>query len=320
MNILVTGTAGFIGSHLVDRLLTAGYKVIGIDNFNDYYDPAIKEANIQEHLTNSGYQLYRIDITDEAAMQSIFDKHNIDLVVHLAARAGVRPSIKQPQLYNRVNLIGTTNILELMRKSKISKLVFASSSSVYGNNEKVPFSEEDIVDFPISPYAATKKAGELLCHTYHHLYGLDIFCLRLFTVYGPRQRPEMAISKFTRLILEEEILPIYSEGKSSRDYTYIDDIIDGIMASIKRVEGYEILNIGGSDPIQLMDLVHLLEEVIGKKAELDLLPDQPGDVRTTYADIQKAKRLLDYAPDYPIKKGLEQYVEWYLHSANRELL
>ncbi|MBC7333864.1 MAG: NAD-dependent epimerase/dehydratase family protein, partial [Actinobacteria bacterium] len=258
MNILVTGGAGFIGSHLCEKLLSLGHRVLCIDNFNDFYSPSIKRNNIKGVLTNPDFKLFEVDILNQSEINNIFSSYPIDLVIHLAARAGVRPSIAQPLLYEKVNVIGTLNILEACKYNKINKLIFASSSSVYGGSKKIPFSEEDRVDFPISPYASTKKSGELICYTYYHLYSIETICVRFFTVYGPRQRPEMAIHKFTRQIFNKEPIEVYGDGSSSRDYTYIDDIINGIVNMINKVQGYEIVNLGNSYPVKLLELIHLL--------------------------------------------------------------
>ena len=244
-------------------------------------------------------------------MEKIFSETNIDIVIHLAARAGVRLSIEKPLLYERVNIMGTINLLECCKKYNISKFIFASSSSVYGGNKKIPFSEKDNVDHPVSPYAATKKAGELICYTYHDLYKISIFCLRFFTVYGPRQRPEMAIHKFTRQILDGEKIEIYGDGSSSRDYTYIDDVISGVVNSLDRIKGFEIINLGNSNTIKLIDLVRLIEAVTGEKASLKFLNNQPGDVFITYADIRKAIKMLKYSPKTNIEEGLIKFIKWY---------
>jgi UDP-glucuronate 4-epimerase len=313
-NLLITGGAGFIGSNLIEELLGSGRffkNIICIDDFNDYYDPKIKYGNISGFRDDPGFILYEADITDLPAINDIFKKHSIDMVIHLAARAGVRPSIKNPGLYWEVNIGGTLNLLELCREYGVKKFIFASSSSVYGNNKKTPFSEEDCVDFPISPYAATKKSGELLCYNYHHLYNISVFCLRFFTVYGPRQRPEMAIHKFTRLIDSGTEVPVYGRGDSSRDYTYIDDIVSGLEESIKIVKGYEIINLGNSKPVKLLDLIRIIEENIGKKAIIREINSQPGDVDTTFADITRAKKLLKYSPETALESGIRKFVKWF---------
>ncbi|HDQ44727.1 MAG TPA: NAD-dependent epimerase/dehydratase family protein [bacterium] len=311
MRILVTGGAGFIGSHLCETLLDEGHQIVCVDDFNDYYDPRLKRENIQNILKNPNYSLYESDILNYEAMESIFADYGFDIVVHLAARAGVRPSIQQPRLYQKVNVEGTVNLLDLCVRHRVPGMVMASSSSVYGNNRKVPFSENDPVDHPISPYAATKKACELIGYTYHALYGLSVTCLRFFTVYGPRQRPDMAIHKFTRLIDEGKPVPFYGDGTSRRDYTYITDIIQGIRQSIARCEGYHIFNLGESRTISLEDLISLIESNLGKKAVLKKMSGQPGDVNITYADISLAKRVLDYRPSVSIEEGISLYTEWY---------
>ena len=311
MNILVTGGAGFIGSNLCRRLLKNGDKITCIDNFNSFYNPEIKENNISSFKDDRNFSLIRADILNKEILKNIFENTKIDAVVHLAAMAGVRPSIQNPLLYEKVNIEGTINILECMKEAKIKKLIFASSSSVYGGNTKTPFSEEDKVDNPVSPYAATKKAGELICYTYSHLFKLDTFCLRFFTVYGPGQRPEMAIHKFTRQIFNSEKIAVYGDGSSSRDYTYIDDIIKGITASIEKVKGYEIINLGNSHPSKLIDLITLIENISGKKAELIYEDNKPGDVFTTFADIKKASDVLSFKPDTSLKEGLNKFILWY---------
>lgn len=318
MKILITGGAGFIGSHLAEKLLALNYAVINVDNFNDYYDPAIKESNIKKAQTSDNYQLFKMDITDFESLEHIFQTQTIDVIIHLAARAGVRPSIQQPFLYNKVNIEGTLNLLELSKKYKVEKFLFASSSSVYGNNTKVPFSEKDNVDYPVSPYAATKKAGELLCYNYHHLYGLKCACLRFFTVYGPRQRPEMAIHKFTRLIQEQKELPVFNNGECLRDFTYIDDIIQGILNILHSDFTYDIINLGESATISTKELILLIEKELNKQARINFLPPQPGDVEKTYADITHAKTNYKYKPAYPISKGIKNFIHWYL--ANTELV
>ena len=316
-SILVTGGAGFIGSHLVDRLLPEGHRITVLDNFNDFYDPAIKRANIRAHLDHDGYNLVEGDICDSRAVDSCFEIGQFDQLIHLAAMAGVRPSIARPVLYQQVNLIGTMNLLEACRRYDVGRLVFASSSSVYGNNEKVPFSETDPVDNPISPYASTKKSGELMAYTYHHLYGIHTVCLRFFTVYGPCQRPEMAIHLFTDRVFHGQPIHMFGNGTSRRDYTYIDDIVDGIMSSRAREFDYEVFNLGRSDTVELTDLVQKIERNLGKKAEIVGEPDQPGDVDQTYADITKARTMLDYEPKVSIDQGLERFVDWYKNQRRR---
>ncbi len=309
MRVLVTGAAGFIGSHLCERLVANGCTVVGVDNFDDFYDPRIKRRNIADCLENNNFQLFEADIRDSAAMDKVVGE-DVETIVHLAAKAGVRPSIAQPLLYNDVNINGTMVLLELAKKRQIDKFIFASSSSVYGNNEKVPFSEDDNVDFPISPYAATKKAGELICHTYHHLCGMSVTCLRFFTVYGPRQRPDLAIHKFARLIELGESIPVYGDGSAMRDFTYIDDIIDGTVSAIDKCGGFNIYNLGESRPIKVNDLIAEIENALGKKAVKGYLPPQPGDVERTYADVTRAGKDLAYNPKADIRTGLANFTEW----------
>ncbi len=311
MTIMVTGCAGFIGSHMIDKLLDMGKTVVGIDNFDQFYDPSIKIKNIEHNLDNKNFIFYRADIREKTQMEKIFHDNEIDTLIHLAARAGVRPSIQDPLLYEDVNVRGTINLLELGRKHNIRKLIFGSSSSLYGTNEEIPFREDDPVDKAISPYAASKKACETFCYTYHHLYGIPIISLRFFTVYGPRQRPEMAIHKFTRLIDQGKIIEMYGDGKSRRDYTYISDIVDGIMAAVDKKMGYEIINLGNSNVVELRRLIHLIEKNLGKSATIKKLPDQPGDVPVTYADISKAQKILGYKPKVRIDEGIENFVNWY---------
>jgi UDP-glucuronate 4-epimerase len=312
-SILVTGGAGFIGSHLCEQLLKEGYHVICLDNFDNFYDPHIKMINIEEVRKKHPGQFTLItgDIRNPEHLKEAFKKNRIDLVVHLAARAGVRPSIADPLLYQDVNIRGTIVILEACKKYGLKDFIFASSSSVYGENQRVPFSEEDLNIQPISPYGATKRAGELLCYSYHNLYGINIACLRIFTAYGPRQRPEMAIHKFTRLIDQGEEIPMYGDGSSQRDYTYIDDLIEGIIAVIHRHKGYEIYNLGESQTTSLKELIHLIEGSLGKKANIQVLEPQPGDVSLTHADITKAKRLLGYQPKFKMEKGIKRFMDWY---------
>ncbi len=309
MKAVVTGAAGFIGSHLSERLLCDGWTVVGVDNFDGFYDPRVKRRNIAGCLSNRNFQLIEGDIRDQSAMaKAVAD--DTDVIVHLAARAGVRPSVAEPALYADVNINGTVVLLEIAKERHVGRFVFASSSSVYGNNRKVPFSESDNVDFPISPYAATKKAGELICHTYHHLHGTAITCLRFFTVYGPRQRPDLAIHKFGRLIEAGQPVPIFGDGTMMRDFTYIDDIIGGTVAAIDKCTGYEIYNLGESQPISVNDLVAELENALGKKAIREYLPPQPGDVDRTYADIARAEKYLGYRPATNIQTGLARFVTW----------
>jgi len=320
---IISGASGFIGSHLSEALLQRRTKIINIDNFNDYYDPQIKRNNVREtreflnnnRLSEDQYIVEEGDIRDIDFLNRVFEQHKVDAVVHLAACAGVRPSIQDPVLYTDVNINGTVNLLEMCKKYNVKQFVFASSSSVYGNNEKVPFSEEDVVDYPISPYAATKKAGELLCHTYHSLYNINMACLRFFTVYGPRQRPDLAIHKFTKLISKGKPIPYYGDGSTERDYTYIEDIIDGVVKALEWAgEGkgkYEVFNLGESNTIRLSRMVAAIEDALGKKAIINQLPMQPGDVNRTFADISKAKRILGYQPKWHFEDGIAQFVRWF---------
>ncbi len=332
---LITGGAGFIGSHLCEKLLKSGNRVINIDNFCDFYSPEIKIRNlfnslgkksieefkgksfkeIKDDVDSDSYKLYVNDIRDINAMEEIFKENKIDGVIHLAAMAGVRPSIENPILYEEVNVKGTMNILEMCKKYGIKKFICASSSSVYGNNEKVPFSENDIVDFAISPYAATKKSCEVIGHSYYHLYNIDMIMLRFFTVFGPRQRPDLAIHKFTKIIESGKELPFYGDGTTERDYTYIEDIMDGILKSIKYIEEnssvYEILNLGESKTITLSKMVTTIEDSLGIKANIKRMEMQPGDVNRTFADITKAKELIGYNPQTKFEDGIDEFVKWY---------
>ena len=342
MRYLVTGGSGFIGSHLVEHLLKNRHSVINIDNFDDFYDYKIKIRNTLESVGKSfefsfhnkehdiqklifetstkHYQIYYQDIRDKEGLEKIFAKHKIDGVIHLAALAGVRPSIEKPLEYEEVNVKGTMNLWELCKEFKIKKIICASSSSIYGNNIKIPFSETDNVDRPISPYAATKKCTEILGHVYHHLYGINMIHLRFFTVYGPRQRPDLAIHKFSKHISENRIVPFYGDGSTSRDYTYIDDIIDGIMKSIhyleKNNEVYEIINLGENEVITLEEMLAAIEENLEKKAQKKLLPIQAGDVHKTNADITKAKTLIGYHPTTRFQNGIKKFVEWFLRNGS----
>jgi len=316
MRFLVTGGAGFIGSHLCERLIQKDHFVVCLDNFNNYYPLKIKRRNIQSLISQKRFRLIEGDILDWKLLEKVYHKDQFDVVVHLAARAGVRPSIQNPQLYQKVNIEGTVNLLEISAQRGISKFIFASSSSVYGNNAKVPFSEEDRVDFPISPYAATKKACELLAYTYHSLRSLPVTCLRFFTVYGPRQRPDMAIHKFTKLITQGEEIPLFGDGTSRRDYTYITDIIDGVEKAIEKCDGFRIYNLGESQTVELNVLIRLLEEVVGKPAKIKRLPDQQGDAAVTYADVSKARRELGYSPHVSIQEGIPKFVEWFIQESD----
>jgi UDP-glucuronate 4-epimerase len=324
---LVTGGAGFIGSNLCDYLLKNNHKIIIIDNFNNFYNPEIKRNNISEikalmitsNIDHGNLMIEEGDLRDNDFLTKVFNFYKIDIVIHLAAMAGVRPSIIDPLLYDEVNIKGTLNLLDLCNKFGINKFIFASSSSVYGNNKKLPFTESDSVDFPISPYAATKKSGELLCHVYSHLYGINIACLRFFTVYGPRQRPDLAIYKFTKRMLEQEEIYIFGDGTTERDYTYIDDIIQGIDKAISwsstGSHKYEVFNLGRSDTIKLSYMVKRLECEIGIKANIKYVPMQPGDVTITYADILKSKEILGYNPLVKFDDGISKFVKWFLTSS-----
>ena len=312
-NILITGGAGFIGSHLVDHLLgESGWRVTVIDDFNDFYDPSIKRENVETHRSDPNFELVEADIRDREGLRRALGETNFECIVHLAARAGVRPSLKEPHLYLETNVNGTMNLLEFARSSGTKQFIFGSSSSVYGINNKVPFSEDDPIFNPISPYAATKAAGELICHSYAHLYDLRIVCLRFFTVYGARQRPDLAIHKFAKLITAGKPIPVFGDGTTRRDYTYIDDIIAGVRAAIDYDQSnYEIINLGESRTVELRELISLLEDALGRRAEIDWQPMQPGDVPQTFADITKARRLLGYNPQTQIEEGIKRFVEWF---------
>jgi len=309
MKILVTGGAGFIGSNLCDRLLGLGHKVICIDNLNDYYSPKRKEKNIEHNLNNKNFEFHKTDIEDKDSLKRIFENNKIDIVVHIAARAGVRPSLENPDIYFKTNVIGTLNVLELCRQFNI-KMVFASSSSIYGNN-KIPFSENEPAEEQISPYGTTKRIGERLCEMYSNLYNLNIICLRFFTVYGPRGRPDMAPYIFTKNILEGKKIGIFGDGSSQRDYTFIEDITDGIVSAMKKDIKFEIINLGDSKPVLLKDFIALIEKITGRKAIIENLPEQKGDMKATYADISKAKELLGYEPKVSIEEGMKKFIEWY---------
>lgn len=310
MNIFLTGGAGFIGSHLAESLLKQRHSVICIDNFDPFYDHPIKERNLTFSLNHRNFHFIEGDIRDKGLLSEIFSTDNIDLIVHLAAKAGVRPSVENPQEYFDVNINGTINILEQAEKHGIKKMIFASSSSVYGNNDKVPFEESDFVDHPISPYAASKKSGELLCYTYHSLFDMDISCLRFFTVYGPRQRPDLAIHKFARLILNNKPVPVYGDGSFKRDFTYIDDTVSGINQAIKHLKGFNVFNFGNSRTISVLEMVKELEKRLDKKAIIDFKDEQLGDVKLTYADISKSKKIIGYNPKVDFKMGIKNFVNW----------
>ena len=309
--ILITGGAGFIGSHLAERLLDAGRRVVVLDSFDTFYDPSLKRANVAAVLGRGGYRLVEGDIRDAAVLEALFAAERPETVVHLAARAGVRPSLADPVLYSSVNLDGTTRLLEACRRHGTRRFIFGSSSSVYGNNPKVPFAEADPVDHPISPYAATKKAGELLCHVYHRLCGMDVACLRFFTVYGPRQRPEMAIRRFTALLTAGQEIEQYGDGSSARDYTYVTDIVEGIERAIERVSGYRVWNLGGSRTVSLAELVRKIADGMGRTPRVRQLPPQPGDVERTWADISRARADLGWEPRIDIDRGLRLFLEWF---------
>ena len=318
MKIIVTGSAGFIGSHLCEKLIK-NHDVIGVDNFCDFYSPDLKEKNLENLVKSEKFQLARVDIRDQVSLEKIFQNNKIDTVIHLAAMAGVRPSLENPKLYNEVNISGTLNLLECCKKFNIKKFLFASSSSVYGNNKKVPFAEDDVVDFPISFYASTKKSGELICYTYHHLYQISVACLRFFTVYGSRQRPDLAIRKFTELISEDQPISMFGDGSTKRDYTYIDDIVDGICKAldfINKNEAYEIFNLGESQTISLKNMISTIEKALGKKAIIERKPMQPGDVYQTYANITKSKKILGYNPQTDFETGIRKFIEWYKEETN----
>ena len=309
--VLVTGGAGFIGSHLVEALCARGDQVVCLDNFDDYYDPALKRIYLEEIEEHEHFRLIEGDIRDRTLLLRLGDTYSFDAIIHLAARAGVRPSIEQPELYADVNLAGTSNVLELARKFDIKKFVFASSSSVYGERTQVPFREVDPVDHPVSPYAATKKGGELLCHTYHYLHDIDVACLRFFTVYGPRQRPEMAIHKFTRMIHKGDPVPMYGDGSARRDYTYVHDIVQGIVRALDDNRGYNIYNLGNHQMVTLWETIHRIGEALEIQPQILSLPQQPGDVSTTCADIRFAQETLGYDPATRFEDGILHFVNWY---------
>ena len=313
MNFLVTGGAGFIGSHVCERLLGQGHSVTVVDDLNPFYEPALKQANLDSLARAGGnrFQFRNCDITERPALDSLFAGARFDQVIHLAARAGVRPSLEQPALYQRVNVEGTANVLEAARLNGVRKFVLASSSSVYGVNSKVPFSENDPIFRPISPYAASKLACEALGHVYHHLYGCDVVMLRFFTVYGPRQRPDLAIHKFAKLMHTQKPIPVFGDGSTARDYTYVDDIVDGVMACTGRNFGFEIFNLGESRTVTLTELIDLLQKALGIEALIERQPVQPGDVPITFANVEKARRRLEYNPSTSMEDGLKRFAEWF---------
>ncbi|MBT5022273.1 NAD-dependent epimerase/dehydratase family protein [Candidatus Woesearchaeota archaeon] len=319
MRILVTGGAGFIGSHTCDELLKQNHKVMCLDNFNDYYNSDFKEENIAHNLNNPNFKLIRADITNYASLEQIFKQHSPEKIIHLAARAGVRPSIEDPFIYEQTNVRGTLNLLELSKIYSVKQFIFASSSSVYGCNEKVPFAESDHTRNPVSPYAATKKSGEVLCHTYSKLYKIPTTCLRFFTVYGPGGRPDMAPYMFTKLIYENKPIKKFGNGTTKRDYTFVSDIVQGIISSLDHEFKYEIFNLGNNHTVKLNYFIEIIEGLVGKKAVIDQHPMQPGDVPITYADLTKSKKLLGYNPTTSIEKGLKIFVDWFLQNrANRD--
>jgi UDP-glucuronate 4-epimerase len=309
--ILVTGGAGFIGSHLAERLLEAGRRVVALDNFDPFYDPAIKRRNVAGVEKHPRYRLVEGDIRDEAAVEELFAAERFEAVVHLAARAGVRPSIEQPGLYASVNVVGTTTLLEAARRHRVERFLFGSSSSVYGDNAKVPFAEDDPADRPISPYGATKKAGEVLCHSFHHLTGMKVACLRFFTVFGPRQRPEMAIHKFARLLAAGKPVDQYGDGSSARDYTYVSDIVEGILLALERTSGYHVWNLGGAHTTRLDELVRKIADGLGVPPRARRLAAQPGDVARTWADVRRAEVELGWTPRVTLDGGLQRFLEWF---------
>ncbi len=318
-NILLTGGAGFIGSHLAERLLGEGlWNLTIVDDLNDFYSPVIKRANLEAIGRTGEFRFREADIRSPENLAQIFDDGSFDIIVHLAARAGVRPSLKEPRLYAETNINGTLNLLELARDHDIGQFVFGSSSSVYGINEKVPFAEDDPIRNPISPYASTKAAGELICHTYSHLFDIRTVCLRFFTVYGARQRPDLAIHKFSRLIRDGKPIQLFGDGTTRRDYTYIDDIISGVRAAMDYdASMHEVFNLGKSETTELSRLIELLEESLGKKAVIDQQPMQPGDVPITYADVSKARKLLGYDPKTKVEEGIPKFVDWFLSADHK---
>jgi len=311
--ILVTGNAGFIGSHLNKALLDKSYRVIGVDNFNDYYNPKFKEENVKELANNENFKQYRVDIVNIEKLEKVFQDSEIDLIVHLAARAGVRPSLENPQLYERVNVQGTKNLLQMTEKFKINRFIFGSSSSVYGIQKKIPFSENDVLQKPVSPYAETKLKGEKLCQKYAEKYGINMTILRFFTVYGPKGRPDMAPYLFTKALMKDKTIIKFGDGSSSRDYTYVDDIVAGIIQAIEKPFKFEIFNLGNNNPVSLNDFIALVEKLTDKKAKIEIKDRHPADVPKTYADISKAKKLLNWQPETDLETGMKKFVEWYIN-------
>lgn len=321
MKILVTGGAGFIGSHVCDRLLSEGYEVICIDNLNDYYNPKIKERNIRHNLDNSNFHFFKIDIRNNEELKKLFSNFKIDKIIHLAAMAGVRNSIKNPQIYFETNVLGSVNLLELAKEHDIKRFIFASSSSVYGNSTEIPFNEDNKNLVPISPYAASKMAGEICCRNYHHMYKLNITVLRFFTVYGPRGRPDMAPFSFVKDISEGNKIKKYGDGSTKRDYTYITDIVNGILAALKNdYISFDIINLGNSNPISLNEFISTIENVVGKKAIIEQHPIPLGDVNLTYADVTKANKLLGYNPQTKLEQGMIIFYDWYSKCKNENII
>ena len=309
MKILVTGGAGFIGSHLIKRLLSDGHSVVNVDNLNEYYDPQLKRDRLAQFAKPIAH--HELDIADLDALSAIFTEHKFDTICHLAAQAGVRYSIENPHVYARSNYVGTLNVFELAKQHSVPHVVFASTSSVYGKNTKMPYTETDPVDHPVSIYSASKRACELLAHSYNHLFDLNISCLRFFTVYGPWGRPDMAFFKFTKAIIDGETIDVYNEGKMSRDFTYVDDIVDGIVRTLGKPNGFAVYNLGNGSPVELMDFIKAIENAVGKEATKEFKPLQPGDVLATWADITKAKSELGYQPTTDVQTGINKFVEWY---------
>jgi len=307
--VLVTGGAGFIGSHLILKLLNDGYDVVCIDSMNEYYDPKLKEDRLNQFKEK--VKFYKVDIADKEELEKIFKENKFDKICHLAAQAGVRYSIENPFVYADTNYVGTLNIFELAKRNKIDHIVFASTSSIYGLNEDMPFKEDQRVDTPISIYSASKRGCELLAHAYNHLFKLNITCLRFFTVYGPFGRPDMALFKFTKNILEDKQIDVYNNGDMLRDFTYVTDIVEGFALALKKPMGFKIFNLGNGNPVKLMDYIKFIEENLGKKAEINFMGMQPGDVKATSADISKAKKLLGFEPEVDVKEGVKRFIDWY---------